>query len=166
MGGLDSFWIPNNERDCYERAIRNHQVPNQQFTIRWSCKRRIKKWIELEILWLPHRKLAWQWKITIFNRRYIFKWLSIKIKNATASFPLLCRVVTWLFLERLTAFHWRNWATFKTLLTFHYTGWLIGILIMVYEIIPIQLGKKTSSLGWSHDFNIFSSPSPWDPSDC
>ena len=23
----------------------------------------------------PSRKLTWQWKITIFNRRYIFKWL-------------------------------------------------------------------------------------------
>ena len=25
--------------------------------------------------------------------------------------------------------------------TFHYTGWLIGILIMVYEITPRKLGS-------------------------
>ena len=28
-----------------------------------------------------------------------------------------------------------NCATFKTLMTFHYTGWLIGIVIMAYWLI-------------------------------
>ncbi len=27
---------------------------------------------------------------------------------------------------------WRTWAVMKTLLTFHYTGWLIGILVLAY----------------------------------
>ena len=26
------------------------------------------------LYWLPSGKLTWQWKTTIFNRRYIFKW--------------------------------------------------------------------------------------------
>ena len=43
---------------------------------------------------------------------------------------------------RMFSFHWylhqlTNWATFKTLMTLHYTGWLIGIHAMAYIIIPI-----------------------------
>ena len=34
-----------------------------------------------------------------------------------------------------------KWATKKTLITFHYTGWLIGILIKGLIIIPIYLGR-------------------------
>ena len=38
-GGLDSDWIPENERDCYERGIPiripNHRAPNHQLTISW-----------------------------------------------------------------------------------------------------------------------------------
>ena len=33
---------------------------------------------------LPLRKLRWQWKITMFNRRYIFKWL---VFHCHISFP-------------------------------------------------------------------------------
>ena len=31
-------------------------------------------------------------------------------------------------------------------ITFHYTGWLLGILIMVYQIIPIYLGRTSSPI--------------------
>ena len=34
----------------------------------------------------------------------------------------------------------------KNLITFHYTGWLLGIFIVVYEIIPIYLGSVSSPI--------------------
>ena len=43
---------------------------------------------------------------------------------------------------------WSNWYEqwSKTLVTSHYSGWFIGILIMVYEIIPIYLGSISSPI--------------------
>ena len=41
--------------------------------------------------------------------------------------------------------HQKNrWAVFKTFVTFHYPGWLIGILIPCFIIIPIELGRNNA----------------------
>ncbi len=39
-GGLDSDWIPENERDCYLEVSLESQTtnPNQQLTISWQSK--------------------------------------------------------------------------------------------------------------------------------
>ena len=55
-GGLDSDWIHEHERDCYERGIPiwipNHRDPNHQ---------------------LPSGKLTWQWKITLLKMYSLLK---------------------------------------------------------------------------------------------
>ena len=40
----------------------------------------------------------------------------------------------WISTSKVSTFaeHWNTWATKKTLIIFHYTGWFIGILIMAY----------------------------------
>ena len=43
-----------------------------------SCQNFTKFYLEIfkeQTYPIPARKVIWQWKITIFNRRYIFKWL-------------------------------------------------------------------------------------------
>ena len=67
-------------------AMENRQ-DSRQITGSWAgrCREEVSyktrntrrdQMVSLQELWTLHPgKLTWQWKITIFNRRYIFKWL-------------------------------------------------------------------------------------------
>ena len=56
----------------------------------------------------------------------------------------LFRVLVIIFLDDPWIYPKSTWATKKKIVDSQWTGWLIGILILVCEIIPVQLGSISS----------------------
>ena len=78
-------------------------------------------------------------------------WWSLTVETVeTSSIPLGSNVNSEVMFLKL------RWAAFKTLMTFHYTDWFIGILILAFIIIPYNwvvhhlLYRTTNQGGFEH----------------
>ena len=92
------------------------------------------------------RKLTWQWKITILNRRYIFKWLffhcHVSFQGCNQSSTLLVCLVLWgLNLFRITC----SERKFYDASSEFWFEWLLGWIVRKFSH-KINLDKDLSSI--------------------